>query len=269
MKDVECAETEEKSIFRFFLFLFFELSWKFIEKFGWFEYKNEHNSKKSEIWFFLWLSRLHIFAYKFEHYWKKIFWKKKIIILVDNRKIYFSFDSAHCASFMKVESKLSGGGLHILSWDRARITHKSPKWYDISLRCYTLPALTLRHLLNSCSDVFGREGGILPPPFDPCLSRRYQKNRHLADVKTFWRLLFHASSPFFEIKKGRHEKKGVGGFTELYTPLNIWIWWRWMFTYRNNSPSGWCLKIPYKKRSSKTEYYVLRIQTGKMYIGCL
>ena len=38
-----------------------------------------------------------------------------------NRKINFSFDSAHCASFMKIGSKLRGGrgGLHILSWDRA------------------------------------------------------------------------------------------------------------------------------------------------------
>ena len=41
-----------------------------------------------------------------------------------NRKIDFSFDSAHCASFMKVGSKLIGGGggrLHILSWDRAQV----------------------------------------------------------------------------------------------------------------------------------------------------
>ena len=29
MKDVQCSESNEKSIFRFFLFLFFELSWKF------------------------------------------------------------------------------------------------------------------------------------------------------------------------------------------------------------------------------------------------
>ena len=32
----------------------------------------------------------------------------------------FSFISAHSASFMKTGSKLRGGGLHILSWDRAR-----------------------------------------------------------------------------------------------------------------------------------------------------
>ena len=37
-------------------------------------------------------------------------------------KIVFSFVSGHCASFMKVGSKLRGGGgagLHILTWDRA------------------------------------------------------------------------------------------------------------------------------------------------------
>ena len=36
-----------------------------------------------------------------------------------NRKIDFSFHSAHCASFMKVGSKLSWEGLHILPLDRA------------------------------------------------------------------------------------------------------------------------------------------------------
>ena len=41
-----------------------------------------------------------------------------------NRKIHFSFESTHCASFMKVGSKLKGegrsrGGLYILSWNRA------------------------------------------------------------------------------------------------------------------------------------------------------
>ena len=38
-------------------------------------------------------------------------------------KIDFSFDSAHCASFIKMGAKLRGGGgrvgLHILTWDRA------------------------------------------------------------------------------------------------------------------------------------------------------
>ena len=32
------------------------------------------------------------------------------------RKINFSFDSALCASFMKMGAKLRGGGLRILSW---------------------------------------------------------------------------------------------------------------------------------------------------------
>ena len=42
-----------------------------------------------------------------------------------NRNNDFSFDSAHCASFMKVESKLRGGErLHILSWDRAETIYK-------------------------------------------------------------------------------------------------------------------------------------------------
>ena len=41
-----------------------------------------------------------------------------------SRKIVFSFVSAHCTSFMKVELKLRGGrrgGLHILDCNRARL----------------------------------------------------------------------------------------------------------------------------------------------------
>ena len=39
-----------------------------------------------------------------------------------NRKMDFSFVSAQSASFMKIGAKLrEGGGLHILSWDRAEI----------------------------------------------------------------------------------------------------------------------------------------------------
>ena len=34
-----------------------------------------------------------------------------------NFKIDFSFDSALCTSFMKMEAILEGGGLHILTWD--------------------------------------------------------------------------------------------------------------------------------------------------------
>ena len=42
MEDAQYAETNEKSIFRF---LFFDLSWKFIENWGDFWYKNDHNTK--------------------------------------------------------------------------------------------------------------------------------------------------------------------------------------------------------------------------------
>ena len=41
-----------------------------------------------------------------------------------NRKIDFSFDSAHCTPFTKMGAKLRRGGggcLHILTWDRTRI----------------------------------------------------------------------------------------------------------------------------------------------------
>ena len=37
-----------------------------------------------------------------------------------NRKIVFSFVSAHCASFMKVGSKLRGEDLLVVTWDRAK-----------------------------------------------------------------------------------------------------------------------------------------------------
>ena len=41
-----------------------------------------------------------------------------------NRKIYFSFVSAHCASFMKIWTFLRGEGLHILTFDMARFKTK-------------------------------------------------------------------------------------------------------------------------------------------------
>ena len=37
-----------------------------------------------------------------------------------NRKIVFSFVSAHCVSFKNVGSKLRAGGLLVVSWDKAR-----------------------------------------------------------------------------------------------------------------------------------------------------
>ena len=58
-------------------FYFSSYRLKFIENWGHFEYKNNHNSKNKN--------------------------RKK-------RKIVFSFISAHCVSFMKVGSKLGGGG---------------------------------------------------------------------------------------------------------------------------------------------------------------
>ena len=71
MKDAESAETNEKSIFQFSDFLVFEI-WSFLYSklvnfFMIFEYKIDYNSK--------------IENHK-------------------NRKIHFSFVTAHCASFM-------------------------------------------------------------------------------------------------------------------------------------------------------------------------
>ena len=40
------------------------------------------------------------------------------------RKIVFSFVSAHCAPFKKVESKLRGRGLLVVSWDRDKIQNR-------------------------------------------------------------------------------------------------------------------------------------------------
>ena len=39
-----------------------------------------------------------------------------------NQKIDFSFDSAHCTSFIKMGAKLRGGGLYILSWEKPNCT---------------------------------------------------------------------------------------------------------------------------------------------------
>ena len=66
MKDAECAKSNKKSIF---LFLFFELSLKFIENWGDFQYKNDLNSKNKNL---------------------------------KNLKFDFSFDSANSASFMSL-----------------------------------------------------------------------------------------------------------------------------------------------------------------------
>ena len=39
-------------------------------------------------------------------------------------KIVFSFVSVHCAPFKKVESKLRGRGLLVVSWDRDKIQNR-------------------------------------------------------------------------------------------------------------------------------------------------
>ena len=66
MKDAQCAESNEKSIFRFFPIFNFRVFVKIHRKLGWFEYKNDHNSKnknrkKFESWFFIRFSTLRIF----------------------------------------------------------------------------------------------------------------------------------------------------------------------------------------------------------------
>ena len=73
MEDPESAESKEKSNFRFFRCLFFEL-WSLLFKSYQFSMNLHDNSKNR------------------------------------NRKIVFSFVSAHCASFIKVGSKLRGEG---------------------------------------------------------------------------------------------------------------------------------------------------------------
>jgi len=50
-----------------------------------------------------------------------------------NRKIDFSFVSAHCASFIKNRIKTEGGGPHILSWEKA---YCPLKYYRIMYKMY-------------------------------------------------------------------------------------------------------------------------------------
>ena len=80
MKDAECAESSEKSIFRF---LSFRVMVIFVLKSPQFSMNFHDNSKNK------------------------------------NRKIDFSLDSAHYVSFIIKGEKLRGGGLHILSWERS------------------------------------------------------------------------------------------------------------------------------------------------------
>ena len=85
MKD---AESKEKSNFRFFRFLFFELSPEILRR--------HHPNFR---WFF--------------HDNSKHKYRKKIVF-------FFSFSSAHSTSSMKTGSKLKGHvTLHILNWEKA------------------------------------------------------------------------------------------------------------------------------------------------------
>ena len=73
MKGTECTESKDKSNFLFFRFLFFVL-WLFLyPNFRWIFHENSKNKN-----------------------WKIL-------------KFDFSFDSAHCASFIKTGAKLKGG----------------------------------------------------------------------------------------------------------------------------------------------------------------
>ena len=76
MDDAQCAETNENSIFRFFRYLFFKLSWKFIENWGDLSTKMTitRKIKIGNIWNLIFLSIQLIphLSCKFEHVWKKI-----------------------------------------------------------------------------------------------------------------------------------------------------------------------------------------------------
>ena len=79
MDDAQCNETNEKSVFRF---LFFELSWKFIENWGdditKMTKKSEKSKlEKSEIWYLFGFSRFRIFLLDSKTFDKKKIWSKK------------------------------------------------------------------------------------------------------------------------------------------------------------------------------------------------
>ena len=87
MRDAECAESKEKSHFRFFRFLFFKL----------------------QTFLFIFVLRNCQFSMNFHDKPKN-----------KNQKMNLSFYPAHCASFMKLEAKLGGEGLNILTQNRSR-----------------------------------------------------------------------------------------------------------------------------------------------------
>ena len=78
MEDAECAESKEKSNFRFFRFLFFRVMVIFVLKTPQFSIHFHDNSKNK------------------------------------NQKIDFLSDSTHCASLIKTGIKLRGGGVYIV-----------------------------------------------------------------------------------------------------------------------------------------------------------
>ena len=133
MKDAECAETNEVSIFQFLVFEIWSfLNSKLVNFSMIFEYKIDHNSKsqKSENWFLIRFSSLCIYhAYSTSA--EDFFWEYSVLYIKNlnivnkidynsknkNRKSDFSFDSALWASIIKNGSKTGGGGgLHILSY---------------------------------------------------------------------------------------------------------------------------------------------------------
>ena len=72
MEDAQCAETNEKLIFRF---IFFELSWKFIENWGDLSTKmtiaREIKIGKIWNWIFLSIQPIPGLSCEFDHFWKK------------------------------------------------------------------------------------------------------------------------------------------------------------------------------------------------------
>ena len=67
------------------------------------------------------------FVLKISQFSMNIEYKIDHNLMTKNRKIYFSFISAHCVSSIKTGSKLreGGDGLHILSWEIPKFFYSS------------------------------------------------------------------------------------------------------------------------------------------------
>ena len=128
MKDAEYVETNEKSYFRFFLFLFFELWWKCIENWPYFEYKNDHNSKNENRKHYLFLT--HYRTFRIFHVNLNTFEKKK------NWIFFYLICYAFSRTYQKFEEKKIGGRLR-------------PPHYTPGLRPWTPHALRLRTLVGT------------------------------------------------------------------------------------------------------------------------